>query len=176
MCRLALRSRDQTMRRLWPCSIVLGNVHVRKTGSVPRKNATHGRSVDEKEQDSNVCLVRRPPSALNRDRKSDTASVSLAMFLLSLCPETGLGALRERDKAALGQRAWGQDLLPPSHLFKHLCPSDTARFRWQSELAPFLPGEELYSSGPGIHSATPHGFQLDGLLFLIKLSLSLSIS
>jgi hypothetical protein len=109
MCRLALRSRDQTMRRLWPCSIVLGNVHVRKTGSVPRKNATHGRSVDEKEQDSNVCLGRRPPSALNGDRKSDTASASLAIISvppLSL-PGDWSGGTPAKRRGSTGAKSMG---------------------------------------------------------------------
>ena len=79
MCRLALRSRDQTMRRLWPCSIVLGNVHVRKTGSVPRKNATHGRSVDEKEQDSNVCLDRRWREAKRKMKSVGAKGAMLAV-------------------------------------------------------------------------------------------------
>ena len=109
MCRLALRSRDQTMRRLWPCSIVLGNVHVRKTGSVPRKNATHGRSVDEKEQDSNVCLGRRPPSALNGDRERDTASASLrCSSSLSLALRHMLGPERPEGGPALCTRGSGK--------------------------------------------------------------------
>jgi hypothetical protein len=108
MCRLALRSRDQTMRRLWPCSVVLGNVYVRKSGSVPRKNAT-GRSVDEKEQDSNVCLGRRPPSALNGDRERDTASASLrCSSSLSLALRHMLGPERPEGGPALCTRGSGK--------------------------------------------------------------------